>query len=42
MEQAILALRRVVERLKVENKMLRDGKGVNAIKSMPGAKVTKE
>lgn len=34
MEQTILSLRRLVERLKVENKNLKDGKGLNAAKGI--------
>lgn len=34
MEQTILSLRRLVERLKVENKNLKEGKGVNATKGI--------
>lgn len=39
MEQTILSLRRIVERLKVENKNLKDGKGSNASKGMSSSKV---
>lgn len=34
MEQTILSLRRLVERLKVENKNLKEGKGVNVAKTV--------
>lgn len=34
MEQTILSLRRIVERLKVENKNLKEGKGQPASKGM--------
>lgn len=39
MEQTILSLRRLVERLKVENKNLKDGKGLNSSKPI-GTKVS--
>lgn len=34
MEQTILSLRRLVERLKVENKNLKEGKTLNAAKGI--------
>lgn len=34
MEQTILSLRRLVERLKVENKNLKEGKGLNVAKGI--------
>lgn len=34
MEQTILSLRRLVERLKVENKNLKEGKGLNVNKGV--------
>lgn len=39
MEQTILSLRRLVERLRVENKNLKEGKGLNAKGIVPKVSV---